>query len=424
MTTDTNGKWLGYGLGDTDPDVARTDPNWHAVTLIRQKLHDKYQWARALGVTAGSAFDAPTQAAVTEFQKRVGLPQTGIANFATRVRLGSYPPPAPPTHAMLTVRGTGGIIGLDYTSQIAQASPTHHEVPIDYIASMGGLPVGAANDPSAPSGNDAGEQAREMLTQWVLSTTASFSLSAYSLGTKGALLFLNDLFDSSHPLYPHRTRLVCVVFIADPWRPYGHTFYLGPIPSGQGIGAPYFTLSQAAMDALGWRVCWLANDSDLYTNAPLGGTGQVLADIEQIVLDTAVSDPLGTIQRAIPYLLQLLQKDAGINSLFDGVAGGLLTSLAGGQLALTAGLVGLLLPVLEGGFQGLIAGISGNGSNLPAGVAADVQAAILALKFFGSGTAPHLSYQNTAWSPNGPQTYLELGIQHANDWGARTPVLT
>jgi hypothetical protein len=79
--------------------------------------------------------------------------------------------------------------------------------------------------------------------------------------------------------------------------------------------------------------------------------------------------------------------------------------------------------VLESGFQGLIAGISGNGSNLPPGVAADVQAAILALKFYGSGIWPHVHYHDTPWG-SGPQTYLQLGIQHANDWGTRTAVLT
>jgi hypothetical protein len=321
-------------------------------------------------------------------------------------------------HALFTVRGTGGIIGVDYTSQIAQALPgIYHEHPIAYDASMGGIPVGAATDPNGPSGDECSQQVHDMLVAAVTGSTVSFALAAYSLGTKGVVMFINDLFDPANPLSAHAHRLVCVVMIADPWRPFGHTFYLGPIPAGQGIGAPYFTMSPAAVAALGWRCCWLANPADMYTNSPLGGTGQVLADVEQIVLATAVSDPLGTIQRALPYLLAIVAKDGGLNL---GVLGAGL--LAGVTTKNVGALATLLLPLLEGAFSGLIPGVSGNGSNLPPGAAADVQAAILALKFYGSNIAPHVSYHNTAWG-HGPQTYLQLGIQHAADWGGRTPVL-
>jgi hypothetical protein len=160
--------------------------------------------------------------------------------------------------------------------------------------------------------------------------------------------------------------------------------------------------------------------------------------VEQIVLETQLDDPLGTIQGAIPYLLRIVEKDGGLPVLggtatgSTGPLGGLLGStgvsllqgVASNPTTLTLGLATLLLPLLEGGFTGLIDGISGDGVNLPAGVAADVQAAILALKFYGSGIWPHVHYEDETWSANGPQTYLQLGIQHANDWGTRTAVLT
>jgi len=82
-------------------------------------LAHKFQWVRDMGVTEGDVYDQTTAAAVEEFQKRVGLPATGIADFATCGRLGAWPPP-PPRHAGLTFRGTGGIVGLDYTSRVAQ----------------------------------------------------------------------------------------------------------------------------------------------------------------------------------------------------------------------------------------------------------------------------------------------------------------
>jgi peptidoglycan hydrolase-like protein with peptidoglycan-binding domain len=82
-------------------------------------LAHKFQWVRDMGVTEGDVYDQTSAAAVEEFQKRVGLPATGIADFATCGRLGVWPPP-PPRHAGLTFRGTGGIVGLDYTSRVAQ----------------------------------------------------------------------------------------------------------------------------------------------------------------------------------------------------------------------------------------------------------------------------------------------------------------
>jgi peptidoglycan hydrolase-like protein with peptidoglycan-binding domain len=89
------------------------------VALIREKLAHKFQWARDMSVTEGDVYDQTTAAAVEEFQKRVGLPATGIADFATRGWLGAWPPP-PPHHAGLTFRGTGGIVGLDNISRVAQ----------------------------------------------------------------------------------------------------------------------------------------------------------------------------------------------------------------------------------------------------------------------------------------------------------------
>jgi hypothetical protein len=378
-----------------------------------------------------------------EYERRTGQVQDGVVSDQDLIDLKLV---SPPTHTMFTVRGTGGIIGLDYTSQIAQALPgLYHEHPIDYAATMGGIPVGVAG--AGPSGDECADQAEQMLIDAVTGSTVTFAVTGYSLGTKGVVQFLNRLFDPADPLNAQAHRLVCVVLIADPWRPYGHTFYRGPIPDGQGIGTPYFTMSDNAINALGFRCCWLANHTDLYTNAPRGGTGQVLADIEQIVLTTEMSDPLGTIARAIPYLLQLVEKDGGLQTLLPGAASiapalpgavapvlgalptalvdptALLGGIAAGAIALTPVLVGFLLPILESGFTGLLDGIASNGANLPPGIAADVQAAVLALKFYGSGIAGHLHYHDTRWGI-GPQTYLQLGIQHCADWGRQVPVAT
>ena len=119
-----------------------------------------------MGVTEGDVYDKTTADAVEEFQKRVGLPATGIADFATRTRLGAWPPPPPPRHAGLTFRGTGGIVGLDYTSRVAHESGLD-EIPILYPGSMGGIPDSAANDPRASSGNDSVASAVELAVDWL-----------------------------------------------------------------------------------------------------------------------------------------------------------------------------------------------------------------------------------------------------------------
>jgi hypothetical protein len=112
MVNDASGHWLGLGVGDVDnPDTPRSAPNWHAIALLTTKLHDKYQWARDLGVTPQSHYDVTVAAAVEQFCKRTGLPVIrdphgdAVAKVAMRRRLGSYPPPAPVLPIFLTIEG-------------------------------------------------------------------------------------------------------------------------------------------------------------------------------------------------------------------------------------------------------------------------------------------------------------------------------
>ena len=100
MAKDASGSWIGYGLGDSDdPKLPRTAPNWHAVTLINQKLHDKYQWARDRGAQYGPNYTTVTAHLIEQFCLRAGLPVVrdahgdAVASLAIRKRLGSYPPP-------------------------------------------------------------------------------------------------------------------------------------------------------------------------------------------------------------------------------------------------------------------------------------------------------------------------------------------
>lgn len=97
-----DGQWVGVGVGDTDPDVPRDNPDWHRVTLINHELTRKYQWARDKGAAEGDTYTETTGRLIAEFQQRAFIPPVldpdgfGIADYTTRVRLGSYPPPPPP----------------------------------------------------------------------------------------------------------------------------------------------------------------------------------------------------------------------------------------------------------------------------------------------------------------------------------------
>lgn len=386
--------WRGYELTDPpmgdDPTLPREHPNWHAIELLRRALHDKCQWARDAGVTYGNVYDRVTAKAVYQFKIRTSMALVhdevstlaGIANLATRSRLGSYPPPAPPRHACLTFRGTGGIIGLDYTSRIAQACPVD-EIPIATPATMGPVPVGAATDPRAPSGQECVDLAVEMACQWIESTTRSFVLAGYSLGAIAASQ-VRAMLEPGQRLAKHKDRYVCGVTLGNPSRRFGHTFYLGGIPGGEGISD--FHLPEACCT---WDWCDLAQNGDLYTNVPLGDIGDVCRQAYKLIMDLQINDPLKLISEFVKNMLGLLD-EAGADvpaGIITGALSGLLASVIPGMVPL------------------------GN-----AEAAAAAQAAVLGIRFAAAQppTEPHISYE---WHDAIPgKTYLDLGIQHVTYW--------
>ncbi|QUR68072.1 peptidoglycan-binding protein [Mycobacterium spongiae] len=112
MARDAAGNWIGLGVGDVDnPDTPRNAPNWRAIELLSQKLHDKFQWVRDTGFIAGPAYTEATATIVEEFCYRVSLPVIrdaqgfAVTYLKVRSRLGSYPPPAPNLPIMFTVEG-------------------------------------------------------------------------------------------------------------------------------------------------------------------------------------------------------------------------------------------------------------------------------------------------------------------------------
>lgn len=109
------GKWVGFGLGDTDV----------AVGNIRALMKRKFKWVRDLNLPDTTAavvvdgverqvpfFDEPMMRAVMQMQRNYGLPDTGIVNAATQYAMGyatkpGPPPPGPkPRGTLYTCQGT------------------------------------------------------------------------------------------------------------------------------------------------------------------------------------------------------------------------------------------------------------------------------------------------------------------------------
>src|SRR5882757_8126947 len=87
-----DGKWIGYGLGDTGKQVV----------LIQHRLlkaYPKNSKAVELGVVESGTYDDATVQAVKNVQPFLKQPATGIANYATQAGLGSLTPPSPPAPA-------------------------------------------------------------------------------------------------------------------------------------------------------------------------------------------------------------------------------------------------------------------------------------------------------------------------------------
>lgn len=335
-----------------------------------------------------------------EYQRRTGQVVTGIVSTSDLAALGVIPrPPSPPLrHAILTFRGTGGIVGLDYTSRVAAACAERvAEVPVPYAASMGPLPVGAAaGGIQAPSGQQSRDQAVEWAARWIESTTRSFLLCGYSQGADAASRVRAMLLPGGR-LERHAHRYVAGAMFGNPTRAFGHSFYMGPVPGGHGIADWHLPREACTWD---WLEC--VQDLDLYANVPLGDVGEVCAEAYRLVMNLQFTD-LGALASAFLQNLMRLLDEAGVDAaglqapdrIITGAFGGLISSLIP-QLAPTMNL---------------------NGGNKEAAAAA--QAAVLGLRFATSNppTAPHITYEFAQAIPG--MTYLQLAIQHVNEWAAK-----
>ncbi|OBG32438.1 peptidoglycan-binding domain-containing protein [Mycolicibacter heraklionensis] len=89
-----DGKWIGWGLGDTAPKVAE----------IQKFLAGKFASYAGHLVPTGT-YDQATADVVAEMQRRYGLPVTGIFDWASQVKSGFYRPAPKNLPLFFTVEG-------------------------------------------------------------------------------------------------------------------------------------------------------------------------------------------------------------------------------------------------------------------------------------------------------------------------------
>ncbi|OBJ41334.1 hypothetical protein A5630_23120 [Mycolicibacterium mucogenicum] len=262
-------------------------------------------------------------------------------------------------HLAIVFRGTGGIIGQDYVSRVCQGvSDIVEEINPEFDATMGGIPVGAANGLGGKSMRRAVDEAVWDATGIImhalhLNPKRKIIVGGYSAGAVAAARVRKWLLTNFPDNY------LCSFSIGDPTRPAGGAFYKGVPCPGRGISTWKYG------DIRDYRHCWLAAPGDMYTSVPDNRIGDIMDTAYEIVSGFQLSDPFGTAQR-----------------------------------------IGEQIPVILG--------------EAALDPLAAFRAMGIAAQFVSEGTAPHIQYEFREVWPG--KTYLDLAIQHVRDWASRYPL--
>lgn len=308
--------------------------------------------------------------------------------------------PTPKNRALGYVwRGTGGIIGQDYVSQVCQGvADLVEEINPPWAATMGGIPVGAAGGIGDPSMWSAVQETvawtqADIIAKRAVNPKVRIVLGGYSAGAIAAAIVRDWLLRTFPENY------VCSFSLGDPTRPFGGGFYGRPAPWGRGIS----TLSYG--NPTDYRHCWLTHEGDMYAQIPGGVVGDIMDDVYEEVTRFAFRDIALVAMRMMQAIPTIAEK-AGIS--LPAAFGALATA---GPL----GVFGYAAPLLFGAIPGFIPG--GDPDRLT-GTAAAAKAATLGLQFLFAGTGPHIRYHiDEAW-PGGP-TFVDLARMHVRDWTSR-----
>ncbi|DAZ90364.1 peptidoglycan-binding protein [Mycobacteroides abscessus] len=268
-----SGQFVGYGRGDTGPEVER----------VRYYLTEKFAWARAMGITHGDVFDELTEKVLIRFQIIVGLPATGIANYATRLRLYGLKPTPWQRITVYTFAGTWSASDWGIQADVARGLDASFFtwVPVEYPASFGPIPGGPSAGGGAPSYQESVAAAVSTGIRQVNNTPGKLMIGGYSQGGEAASLLLKEILGGS--LTHRRGDLVGGYTFGNPSREANHTWPGDSLP-GRGISPNRI---------VGTPSTWhdYAHAGDMYTATPNDDAGDDITAVYSVLTRLQIHDP-------------------------------------------------------------------------------------------------------------------------------------
>ena len=269
--------------------------------------------------------------------------------------------PPSPRHAILTFSGTWAPPGWGYPSDTVRFANDElvYEVPVIAPWSFGPVPPGQIDSPSY---EDSVAIAVEWAVAWILNHAGTFGLFGYSQGGEAASRVLLEIITPSGRLHHRLGDFIGGGAFGNPYRQKGK--FVGADPGGHGIADVNLTNTPA-----NWAE--VVNKGDMYASVPDGKAGELITEFYSMLIQLQLGDfgefckdMIGSVAKLIPDVLDIVTKP------------------------------------ISGGIPG-------------------IQAAIVALQFLGTGTAPHIEYHMRPVLPG--VTGLAYMIDHLNRIASATP---
>ena len=274
------------------------------------------------------------------------------------------------------------------------------EIPVQAPWSFGPIPPG---DFRAPSYAESVQIGVDWAVNWLLMhPTRTFMLGGYSQGGECASRIYQETLTGR--LRTVRHNYVGGFTFGNPARQLEHTFYAGPARRGEGI-------AQDRQTGMGDDWADEVDQGDMYGAVPTNLAGEIMRDIYTLCIEMEMHSGAAEFAETLAYnAMQVVENLDG--DAYDDVAE-------------TAAMLGF--DFTSGGATRLnvshiSARLAGEDDDLLSvkGIAAAIEAAILALIFFCQGTRPHIEYHLREVFPG--QTYVQHACQHVRHWaGTRVP---
>lgn len=317
---------------------------------------------------------------------------------------GTGPPPDGGTpadrHALLTCSGTWAAPGVGFPSDVANGcQDVCEEIPVQAPWSFG--PLGGAGDEGFHSASYA--ESVQIGVDWAVNyllahPSRTFLLGGYSQGGECASRIYQETLPGGR-LESVRDNYVGGFTFGNPSRQLEHTFYAGPTRRGEGI-------AEYRMSDMGDDWADEVEQGDMYGAVPTNLAGEIMRDVYTMCIEmemhSGAAEFAKTFAANCAEIVQNLDGDA-----YD-------------DLEETATMMGADLQGARlGDVSGIVSRIQEDTITMK-GIAAAIEAAIIAITFFAQGTRPHIEYHIRQVFPG--QTYVQHAIQHVHHWaGTRLP---